>query len=270
VAVITFLNQKGGVGKTSICFHLAGTLAQIGRRILIVDADPQSSATQGFLGPAEAERLDPTGTIVAIYRGDDPLPEQVIRPTPFAGIDLLAGSQFATSYNVPDPHRVDPQSQVGLRDFLVEVRADYDLILVDCPPNLHFCSWAALVASDYVVVPLQAEDFGSQGLNPVQASIAAVRAVANPGLHLLGYLITMFSPRTAIHKAYEAMLRQTYGLDVFATMVPVAVDYKEAIAQRRPVAQYKPKGAAAKMIKALAEEIMGRIVACRTAPGEAA
>ena len=245
MAVITFLNQKGGVGKTSICFHLAGTLAQIGRRILIVDADPQSSATQGFLGPAEAERLDPTGTIVAIYRGDDPLPEQVIRPTSFAGIDLLAGSQFATSYNVPDPHRVDPQSQVGLRDFLVEVRANYDLILVDCPPNLHFCSWAGLVASDYVVVPLQAEDFGSQGLNPVQASIAAVRAVANPGLHLLGYLITMFSPRTAIHKAYEAMLRQT-------------------------VAQYKPKGAAAKMIKALAEEIMGRIVACRTAPGEAA
>ena len=161
MAVITFLNQKGGVGKTSICFHLAGTLAQIGRRILIVDADPQSSATQGFLGPAEAERLDPTVTIVAIYQGDDPLPEQVIRPTPFAEIDLLAGSQFATSYNVPDPHRVDPQSQVGLRDFLVEVRANYDLILVDCPPNLHFCSWTALVASDYVVVPLQAEDFGS-------------------------------------------------------------------------------------------------------------
>src|SRR5512135_710621 len=267
---ITFLNQKGGVGKTSSCFHLAGTIAKGGRRVLLIDNDPQASLTQGFLGPDTTRAIAPEVTVAALFEpGADPAPESLIMPTSVEGIALVPGSIALSHFN-KSPGEVWTDSQDGIRSFAEAIGADFDLALVDCPPNLHFCSWAALVASDHVVVPLQAEDFGSQGLNPVQASIAAVRAVANPGLHLLGYLITMFSPRTAIHKAYEAMLRQTYGLDVFATMVPVAVDYKEAISQRRPVAQYKPKGAADKMIKALAEEIMGRIVARRTAPGEAA
>jgi chromosome partitioning protein len=131
-------------------------------------------------------------------------------------------------------------------------------VLIDCPPNLHLCSWAALVASDHLVVPLQAEDFGSQGVAAILDCLEAVRRGANPRLHLAGYLLTMFNPRLGIHKAYEATLRQLYGADVFSVAVPLATDFKEAIARRQPIAQYKPKGASAKAVKALADELLAR------------
>jgi chromosome partitioning protein len=148
---------------------------------------------------------------------------------------------------------------VSLREFLTEVRGSYDLVLIDCPPNLHLCSWSALVASDYLIVPLQPEDYGAQGIIDVQESAAMVQAGTNPDLALLGYVLTMVNARATIHKAYEEQLRQTYGPHVFASTVPVSVDYKEAIARRQSIAQYKPKGAAAKAVRALAEELLARL-----------
>src|SRR3954453_3158338 len=99
--VITASNQKGGVGKTSTCHHLAGALAQSGRRVLLVDNDPQASLTQWIWGPIATAGLDPGATAARPYRGADPLFEQVIPPTPLPGVDLLPGSHHATSHNVP-------------------------------------------------------------------------------------------------------------------------------------------------------------------------
>ena len=188
VAVLTVLNQKGGVGKTSTCHHLSGTLALLGQRVLLVDNDPQASLTQGFFGPIAARGLDPATTIAAVLAGELPEPSRLIRPTGIAGVDLLPASGRAASYNVPDPHLTEWDTQVALRDFLAEVRGTYDLIMIDCPPNLHLCSWSALVASDYVLVPLQPEDYGAQGIADVQASISRVQAGPNPSLKLLGFL----------------------------------------------------------------------------------
>ena len=95
--VVSAINLKGGVGKTSSCLHLAGALALLGRRVLAVDNDPQASLTAGFLGPEAARQLDHAGTVAAVYDGSDPLPGTVIRPTGFEGIDLLAGSRLAAS-----------------------------------------------------------------------------------------------------------------------------------------------------------------------------
>lgn len=259
VPVLCMLNQKGGVGKTSTCYHLAGTLSLAGRRVLLVDNDPQASLTQGFFGPAATDQMSAPRTIAALYAGLDPFPERVIMPTEFAGIDLLAGSRHATEHNIPIPIRSPREAQLCLRTFLKEVRDRYDLVLIDCPPNLHLCSWAALVASDYLVVPLQAEDFGAQGLGPVQESIDLVTAGPNPGLHLLGYLITMFNARLAVHKGYEETLRGMYGQSVFETVIPIVTDFKEAIMQRKPVALFKPKGSGAKTMKALTSELDRRI-----------
>ena len=164
--VITTLNQKGGVGKTSTCHHLAGTLALMGRRVLLVDNDPQASLSQGFWGPQATLALDPAATIATVYAGNRVLPEQVIQPTGIPGIDILPGSQQATDYNVPRPHEAPWEMQDCLREILSEVRDRYDLVLIDCPPNLHLCSWAALVASDHLIVPLQPEDYGRRGLSP--------------------------------------------------------------------------------------------------------
>jgi chromosome partitioning protein len=261
VPVITALNQKGGVGKTSTCHHLAGTLALMGRRVLLVDNDPQASLSQGFWGPQATMALDPAATIAAVYAGDRPLPEQVIQPTGIPGIEILPSSQQATDYNVPRPYEAPWEMQACLREILGEVRDRYDLVLIDCPPNLHLCSWAALVASDHLIVPLQPEDYGAQGIIAVQDSVSLVRNGPNPDLLLLGFLITMIAARKTVHKLYEATLREMYEADVFATTIPEAVDFVEAIYQRKPVAQYKPRSAAAKAIRALADELFERLAA---------
>ena len=197
---------------------------------------------------------------------DDPFPEQVIRPTGLPGVDLLPGSMAATRFNVPVPHESPAETQRRLRGFLAEVRDRYDLVLIDCPPNLHLCSWAALVASDFLVVPLQPEDYGSQGISAVLDSAALVMDGPNPTLQLLGFLLTMHNARTLIHRMYETKLREQYGASVFAATVPYAVDIKEAVTRRQPIAQYKPKGASARAMKAVADELLARLAS----PAEAA
>lgn len=262
-AVISLLNQKGGVGKTSTCHHLAGTLAAMGRRILLVDNDPQSSLTQGLWGPAATRDLDPVRTIDAVYRRGASA-GQVIHPTGIAGVDLVPGSRHAQEFNTPLPHRASRDMQHALKDVIREASDGYDVVMIDCPPNLHLCSWASLVASAYLVVPLQPEDYGAQGIIDVRESIERVTSGPNPGLALLGYLITMHVARKSIHKLYEENLRAEYGAMVFEARVPHAAEFPEAIAHRKPISLYKPKGAAAKAVKAVAEELLARIQSLAT------
>jgi chromosome partitioning protein len=256
---ICFLNQKGGVGKTSTCYHVAGTLARSGRRILLIDNDPQASLTQGFIGPEATHAMPAAVSVAAAYNPDaEPIISTLIQTTGFPGISIIPGSSALTAYNMMPVDRWG-RSQEGLRTILADVADNYDLVLIDCPPNLHLCSAAALVASDAIVIPLQAEDFGAQGLSPVRAAVSAVQADANPGLRLAGYLITMYDKRLGIHLAYEAMLREMFEADVFTTQFPLAKDFKEAVASRQPVSYYKPRSAAAKAMQLVSDELLSRL-----------
>jgi chromosome partitioning protein len=270
---IAFLNQKGGVGKTSTCHHLAGAFTYMGKRTLLIDNDPQSSLSQGLWGPQAVRDLDPNRTIDAVYRHGASA-SQVIHRTGLPWVDLIPGSRHAGEFNNALPHRASHELQTGLRDVVREAAGDYDLIVIDCAPNLNLCSWAALVAADHLVVPLQPEDYGAMGIIDVRDSVDLVVAGPNPGLNLVGYLITMHVARKSIHKLYEETLRAEYGERVFSARVPHAADFPEAIAHRKTVAQYKPRGAAAKAIKAVAEELLARIADARCVnvqnPGEAA
>lgn len=257
--IVSLINMKGGVGKTTTTHNLAGALVLTGRRVLLVDNDPQSSLSQGLMGPAAAEGLDPAATIAAVYDGTA-TPEGIIRPSGVAGIDLVPGSIHTDRHNRPTPEEAPWPDQTALRDFLAELDGRYDIALVDCPPNLHLCSWAALAASGWALIPAQPEDYGAQGLGPVRRSIARVRAAVNPDLRLLGYLVTMVQSRRAIHQLYEDTLRSDYGTEVLTTRLPAAADFPEAIAHRKPVTHYKPRSAAAKAIKALADEVLARMV----------
>jgi chromosome partitioning protein len=264
MAVLTVLNLKGGVGKTTTCHHLAGTLALAGKKILLVDNDPQASLTQGFLGPAATRALNPANTLAAVYAGDEPFPAQVIRPTGVPGVDLLPGSYAAADFNIPRPFAAPFELQACLREFLSEIRSGYDLVFIDCPPTLSLCSWAALVASDFLITPLKPEDYGAQGIAFVRDSMALVQSGPNPSLRMLGFLLTLMTPRKTVHLLYEESLRAEYGPLVFKTRVVEAVDYVEALNRRLPVAQYKPRGAAAKVMKELAEELGERLAAATT------
>lgn len=256
--VVAMLNRKGGVGKSSCCHHLGGSFARAGKRVLLVDMDPQASLTQGFFGPQATEDLPRRETLTALFDDAcDPDPDKIIRPTPFERIAIAPGSNELDSFNVPDPQDTGELQRV-LRSFLVEVRDDYDVVLIDCPPNLHLCSWNALLAASWVMVPLQAEDFGAQGITHVQRAIDAALSKYNPSLRLMGYLVTMYQKRLGIHMAYEHQLRQLYGDDVFSETVPNAKDFKESVAARTPLANYKPRCAAAKAMDAVAQEMVAR------------
>jgi chromosome partitioning protein len=266
---VAFLNRKGGVGKTSTVHHLGGTLARGGLRVLVVDADPQASLTQGLLGPEVAEDLDPAGTIAAIFdESGVTSPLDLVRPTPFANLALMAGHEAAERFNDPEPWATGLRQMV-LRDALQVAGADFDLVLIDCPPHVQLWAWSALVAADAVVVPVQPEDYGAQGLKAIRRTIARVRAEANAGLTLLGYLVSMYNKSLSVHVTYEGYLRELHGADVFATVVPQIKDYKEAVTYRKPIVEYKPRSASAKATAALADEFLARLDArLGTAAGE--
>ena len=266
--IIAMLNRKGGCGKTSTCHHLAGAFARSGRRVLLVDMDPQASLTQGLFGPQVTEGLDPRQTVAGLFDDNfDPDPADLIRPTSFDGIALVAGSNNLDDFNLPRPQETGAV-QLALRQFLRETAGEYDVALIDCPPNLSLCSWSALLAANNVVVPVQAEDYGAQGIVYIQRAFDAALAYHNPRLRLAGYLVTMFNKTLGIHTAYNHQLRTLYGDQVFEATVPLAKDFKEAVAARQPVSFYKPRSAASKAIKAVADELIDRAAAASKRPAE--
>lgn len=256
--VATVSNQKGGVGKTTTCAALSYATASMGLRTIVVDNDPQSSLTQGLLGPEAAKALAPEQTIYAVYTGDPPL-EDVVHRTVWPNLDFVPGSAFAGQLNNAPPHAQPEEYRHALRR-LVGALDGYDVVLIDCPPNLHLCTWAAMVASDGVILPVQPEDYGIQGLADCLQSVRSVRSMENPRLGVLGYLITM-AERKAMHQHYEAMLRGLYGAAVFQAVLPRSVDFIEATYNRLPVGAYKPRGASAKRVQELAREFLARVAA---------
>jgi chromosome partitioning protein len=185
------------------------------------------------------------------------------------GISIVPGSRAAKPYNVAEPELMPREDRETLREFLDEVRADFDVVLIDCPPNLCGCSFAAMAASDHLVVPVQPEDYGAQGVADVLDSLAFVQG---EGYHvdLLGFLLTMVSPRQTLHQLYEGNLRDIYRNQIFTARFPRNAEYAEAIAQRQLIQQYKPKGAATKAVKAIADEMLSRIAGTFVAEGVAA
>lgn len=264
---IAMVNRKGGCAKTGTTHQLSGAFAKMGLRVLLVDMDPQASLTQGFFGPAATEAIPRDKSVVALFDDAcDPDPEKLLLPTPCEGITILPGANALDDFNLPKPTETG-SLQTSLKSFLREVRGRFDVVLIDCPPNLHLCSWNALLAADFVMVPVQAEDFGAQGITYIQRAIDDALAKYNPNLRMLGYLVTL-RQRLAIHEAYEMQLRNLYGAHVFETSFGLSKDVKEAIAERLPIHFLRPRCKAAKDVNAIAEEILRRIPEARSTPPE--
>src|SRR5262249_15973112 len=136
----------------------------------------------------------------------DPDPSDLIIPTAFERVSLVPGSSYLDDHNVPRPQEVG-DLQLALKSFLTDAAGRFDIILIDCPPNLHLCSWSALLAANAVIIPFQAEDYGSQGITHIQRAFDRALAL-NPRLRLLGYLVTMFDKRLGIQQTYDRLLRQ--------------------------------------------------------------
>ena len=254
---ICFINQKGGCGKSSSCFHIAGHLVKSGRRVLVVDADPQGSLSQAIFGSEYVEMLESRDSLAALFDDDTcSAPFQLPKDTQWQRLSIICANHTLARYNRPEPER-EGLLQFALADYL-ESLDGYDFVLIDCPPNLYQCSWNALLAADFVVVPLPPEDFGAQGLRAVHQAINNARQL-NPRLQLLGHLVTRLDRRLVVHRAYEARIREFYADAVLRTVIPEACAFKVALACRKPVNFYAPDSRAALATKQLSDEILERM-----------
>lgn len=260
--VVTFLNRKGGVGKTSTCHHIGGVLAKAGNRVLLLDMDPQVSLTQGLLGARTALSLVREETLACLF--DDhlnPDPVRIIRPTAFAGLFIAPGSTALNRYDHPEPTApgaTGGQLAFALREFVDEVRGQYDAILIDCRPTLNLLSFSTLLAADGIVVPLTPEDYGSMGIPHVLQLVRRAQEKYNQNLRLYGYLLTMTRKRLGIHATYTRQLRTHYATDLFTATIPDLKDYKEAITLQQPISFYKPRTPACAAAEAVAVELIRR------------
>ncbi len=180
----------------------------------------------------------------------------MLMPARFDGITLLPTNHHLGVFNRPSPEN-EGMMPYALRVFLEDV-SGFDFVLIDCPPNLYTCTWAALIAADYVVIPVPPEDFGTQGLRAVRQAVEQAREL-NPPLRQLGFLVTRCDRRLLIHQAYERRLRKNYSHMVLNTVVPEAAAFKVATASRKPVEHHEPKSVAASAMRELARELCERI-----------
>ncbi|KPU63556.1 sporulation initiation inhibitor Soj [Thermococcus sp. EP1] len=247
--VISIANQKGGVGKSTTAINLSAALALKGKKVLLVDMDPQGATTIG-LGLREA-----TPTIYNVIIDEAEMEEAIIE-TSIEGLHLIP-SNIALS-----GAEIELSSQIGreyiLRNKLAQIRDRYDYVIIDTPPSLGVLTMNSLVASDEVIIPIQAEYYALEGIALLLKAIRLVRDRLGIPLEIRGFLITMFDRRTNLSKEVREEVKRTFGEKVFKTMIPRNVRLAEAPSYGKPIFLYAPDSRGAKAYIKLAEEVDGR------------
>ncbi len=252
--IVSVANQKGGVGKTTTAINLGAALASFGKKVLLIDLDPQGNASTG-LGVDQSDRRVSTYDLLL----NDMDVERVAIP---ANVPNLWITPATTDLSSADLELVSTARRVFLlRDALrtpAVSRMEFDYILIDCPPSLNLLTLNAMVASDSVLVPLQAEFFALEGLSQLMLSVREVRETANPNLRIEGVVLTMYDKRNNLCHQVEVDARENLQNLVFETMIPRNVRLSEAPSYGMPVTNYDPTSRGAVAYKALAREISER------------
>ena len=234
--IISIINQKGGVGKTTTVINLAAGLAQQEKKVLVIDLDPQGNATTG-LGLSNLENS--SDTIYGILNGTKSISE-VIKKTEYKNLDIITSNVDLSGLEVEIANDSERAFilKVKLAAYLNDSRGTYDYILIDCPPSLSLLTVMALVSSHSLVVPLQTEFFALEGLTQLMKTIERIKVSLNPELKIRGILLTMYDKRNKLSAQVEKEARDYFKEKVYHTIIPRNVRLSEAPSHGMPVLIY--------------------------------
>ena len=247
--VFAITNQKGGVGKTTTAINLAASFAANDLRVLVVDSDPQGNCTSGLGVTKEADKA----SLYQVLLAETPAADAV-RPTAFDGLSIITGDKNLVGANLELVELENRETR--LRERLDPIRADYDFIIIDCPPALDLLTLNALMASDAVIVPIQCEFFALEGVSELMDTIDRVRETFRQPLEIGGILLTMYDDRTNLTRQVANDLREFFQEQVFQTIIPRSVRLAEAPSFGQPILTYDPRSKGAESYVKLAKEIL--------------
>lgn len=249
--IISIVNQKGGVGKTTTAINLGAYLAELGKFVLIVDLDPQANATSGL--SVDYRNLN-AGVYEAVL-GQVGIRE-IIQPTAHEGLRIAPATQALNGLNI---ELVDlERREFRLRDALLEVRNDYDFILIDCQPTLGLITLNGIVASDEILIPVQAEYFALEGLGQLLETVQLVKERIRPEIDVLGAVITMYDGRTKLSDDVLQELYKYFPNNIFRSVIPRNVRLAEAPSFGRTIVHFDGASKGAKAYERLAREVIER------------
>jgi chromosome partitioning protein len=256
--ILTIANQKGGVGKTTTAINLAAAIAKSGKRTLLIDLDPQANSSISFFDLAEIE------TTMFDVLGEHHAPmTAAIRATKNANLSVAPAKLGLAKLEQQLSGQFD--APFKLKDVLTPVLKDFDYIMLDTPPALGILTVNALVASTHLVVPIQAAYFAIEGTDDLLETYERIRARPNPGLKVLGVVITLFDKRTNISRDTHDQIRNVFGPALFKTRISKNVRLEESPAYKETILTFAPKSPGAKEYTKLAQEVIQRVEADRVA-----
>jgi len=246
--VISVTNQKGGVGKTTTSINLSASLVNRGKRVLLLDMDPQGNASVG-LG-VDTQELD--HTIYDVLLAEASARESIVRSE--SGVDIMTANGDLAGAQVELLNEIG--RELRLKKALKPIMDDYDYVFIDCPPALNVLTVNALVASNSVMIPMQCEYFALEGLSALISTVRAIRETLNPSLKIEGLLRTMFDKRNSLSGEVSRQLETHFGSKVYDTVIPRNVRLAEAPSYGEPAISYSPHSKGARAYRLLADEML--------------
>jgi chromosome partitioning protein len=224
--------------------------------VLAVDTDTQGNLTRSLLETLD----DRPGTATIFHPSVEPEPDTIVHSSKFSNIDVLPSSSDLAAFDLTDRDAWERSDlHLNLSEFVTEWGRHYDYIFVDCPPRLSLVSFAALCAADFVIIPLEAADWGAQGVVEVTEAVEYTRQHYNPRLQLLGYLISRFKQRRHYQRSYAEKLREHFGELAFDTVIPDLARYEKSVTHGIPITLYAPASREAETARELFQEVRRRI-----------
>lgn len=249
--IISIVNQKGGVGKTTTALNLGAYLAEKGKFVLMIDLDPQANATSGI-------GIDHQGLEQGVYEailGSVSIKE-IVQPTAHEGLHVAPATTSLAGLNIELVEM--ERREFALRDALLSVRNDYDFILIDCPPTLGLITLNGIVAGDEILIPVQAEYYALEGLGQLLETVRLVKDRLRPDVDVLGAVITMYDPRTKLSDDVLHELYKYFPNNIFRSVIPRNVRLAEAPSFGRSIVHFDAQSKGARAYERLAQEIIER------------